>query len=166
MNKSKKYLLLLIFFGRLAMGQNFSANIVNIAKQEIGHGERGQNNCGKYVKKYMQGKDDLPWCTGFVSYVINKSGYEKLGYPVSAKQLWNKGKKLGLEVKTPKAGDIICFWRNSPNSWQGHIGIIEKVDSNYIYTIEGNLGKYPSNVKRIKYKKDNVKRLLGYLRIS
>lgn len=59
---------------------------------------------------------------------------------------------------TPKAGDIIFFdWKNS-DGIADHMGIVEKVDSNYIYTIEGNNG---DACKECKYKVTD-KKILGY----
>lgn len=136
------------------------ADIIKIAQSEIGKGEIGCNNCGSVVKKYTHGLESS-WCAGFVSYVLHKAGHDDLGYILSARQYWNKGKR----VNNPRAGDVICFWRGSRNGWMGHVGIVESVNGDVITTIEGNTGEYPSVVKRVKYVKGNIKNLLGYVRI-
>lgn len=49
---------------------------------------------------------------------------------------------------TPTAGDIIFFdWGR--NGTQDHVGLVEKVDGGYVYTIEGNSG---NAVGRQKYR--------------
>ena len=52
----------------------------------------------------------------------------------------------------PKAGDLIFFdWENDNDP--DHVGIVEKVDNNYIYTIEGNSKDECKNKKyRLNYK--------------
>ena len=143
---------------------NDSINLVNIAKNEINNGEIEGNNKGKYVKLYNNNLESS-WCAGFVSYCLKQAKINKLDYSLSAKSIWNQAKKLGLDSNEPKAGYLIVFWRDKKTSWKGHIGIVEKVDSDYVYTIEGNVGKYPAKVKRFKYKKNNVSKLLGYIKI-
>lgn len=140
--------------------------IVSIARAEIGRGEEWGNNKGKWVRTYLAGKEDLPWCAGFVSYVLKRSGVKDFGYQLSARAFYNKAKKCGLITNKPKAGDLIVFWRGSKNSCQGHIGIIERIDAGKIITIEGNVGKYPAKVKRITYKAGNIPQLLGFINIG
>jgi uncharacterized protein (TIGR02594 family) len=139
--------------------------VVSIAKKEIGFGEIGENNKGKNVIKYNKGLE-APWCAGFVSYVLEQAKIDSLEYSLSAKSIYNEAKRENKLTKYPQAGDLIAFWRGSKNSWMGHIGIIEKVDNNYIYTIEGNVGDYPSNVSRFKYDRYHIPRLLGFIRIG
>jgi len=137
---------------------------LEIAQAEIGKGESEGNNKGEAIRRYAQGKDDQPWCASFVSYCLNEAGITELGYPVAAKVIWNKGRKAGWQVNEPQVGDLICFWRESPHSWQGHVGIVKEVKSSEILTIEANLGDFPSLVKVNAYSKTDIPRLLGYLR--
>jgi uncharacterized protein (TIGR02594 family) len=133
------------------------ADLVSVAQSEIGHGEQGSNNKGIYVRQYLNGREGLPWCAGFVSYCIKKSGVN-LPYTLRARDYLNLGKK----VPNPKAGDIIVFSRGHA---AGHVGIVEKVSGSSIVTIEGNTGEFPSKVKRITYK-SKPKNLLGYIRLA
>lgn len=140
------------------------ADIVNIAKNEIGNGELGGNNKGKHVQKYNKGLE-AAWCAGFVSWVLATDGYRSLTYSRSAKAIYNEAKKKNMTVTNPKRGDLIVFWRESPKSWKGHIGIVEKVSNGKIYTIEGNVGKFPSKVSRFNYDINDIPRLLGFVRL-
>ena len=63
-----------------------------------------------------------------------------------------KGKKY-----LPSPGDIVFFdWQN--NNLPDHVGIIENIDDNYIYVIEGNSS---DEVKRNQYLKD-YEHIFGY----
>lgn len=135
-------------------------SIVEVAVGELGKGEISGDNKGAEVKKYTKGQE-VAWCAAFVSYVRSRSG-DKSNYLLSAKSYWEIYKEK--RVKNPKPGDIICFYRGSRSGNRGHVGIVEKVDDKYVYTIEGNKGAYPAKVKRLRYEKDNIPKLLGYVR--
>lgn len=138
-------------------------DIVTLAISEIGNGEIGKNNAGEYVKRYNKGLE-VAWCAGFVSYILKQAGFDELDYSLSAKAIYNQAKLKNRVILTPKAGYLIVFWRNNPKSWKGHIGIIEEIDKDYIYTIEGNREPFPATVKRFKYGQNDVPRLLGYIK--
>ena len=130
---------------------------LSIAQSQIGLGEIGGKNRGVYVRQYLNGQEGLPWCAGFISYCLKKSGYN-LPYTLRARNFM----KLGKIIKNPQAGDLIIFSRQGG----GHIGIVEKVNKDTISTIEGNLGKYPAKVKRVVYRKNNIKNLLAFVRLK
>lgn len=142
--------------------------IVHIAKAEIGRGELGGDNRGYDVVKYFQMVDEgKPWCAAFVSYVLQKSNIKVFPYYYSAISYYKYAKSRGWFVKKPKPGDLIVFWRKSQSPLvYGHIGIVEKVEGEKITTIEGNLGKFPSRVKRVVYTNNKIPRLLGFIRIG
>ena len=157
-------LIIALFLLWMPLQGAFGADIVSEARKELGHGETGSDNKGKYVRLYTNGIESS-WCAGFVSYVLKKSGNNQFGYILSAKAYWNKAKKMKLTTKTPKKGYLIVFWRDNPQSWKGHIGIVEKVEGDIITTIEGNTGNFPSVVKRKKYNIKKIDKLLGYIKI-
>lgn len=130
---------------------------LTVAQSQIGLGEIGGNNKGKYIKKYLNGQEGLPWCAGFISYCLKKANVD-FKYTLRAKDFL----KIGKPVTNPQAGDLIVFTRKGG----GHIGIIEKVTKDKIITIEGNTGKYPSVVKRIIYARNNIPNLIGLRRLK
>lgn len=140
------------------------ADVVSVARAEIGKGELGWDNFGPDVLKYTKGKP-VSWCAGFVSYVLTESGAD-FDYTLSAREIFNRANNSGDVVKDPRPGDIIVFWRGKPNGWQGHAGIVEKVDGEKIVTIEGNVGDYPAKVRRFEYQKNNIPKLLGFVRVN
>jgi len=131
---------------------------LDIATIELGHGEIGGNNRGYYVRQYLNGQENLPWCAGFVSYCLRKSGV-KVPYTLRAKDFL----KLGKIVKNPQTGDIIVFSRKGGG---GHTGLIFKVTNDKIITIEGNTGDFPSIVRQKVYTRNNIPNLLGFVRIE
>lgn len=140
--------------------------LINIAKTEIGYLEKKSNSQlddktanagnGNYTK-YARDLDNIPnfyngkkngyaWCDVFVDWLfVQAFGVDKAkelllqpnnslgaGCTYSAKYY----KNANQYHKTPKVGDQI-FFTNSKGSIV-HTGIVYKVDSTYVYTIEGN----------------------------
>ena len=131
--------------------------IVEIAKGEIGYKEQG-NNITKYGEWY--GMQD-EWCNMFVCWCANQAGIgediiPKMAYvPSTANWFDAKGQYKNSRANggnyTPQAGDIVLFDYNH-NTTSDHIGIVEKVEGNTLYTIEGNKDNM---VKRCTYSLDS-----------
>lgn len=150
-----------------------------VARSDVGKGEEGGNNSGPYVEmlfgKTYDGDDDDDgaWCAAFVSHCFEVASKElnielpiKLSY--GAKALYSS---FPIKSKTPNAGDVVCWDRGPLNadgtkSWQGHIGIVERVDGQIFHTIEGNVGSYPAKVRRFQYDLETQTRLEGFGRLD
>ena len=114
-----------------------SPNIVQIALSQVG------NVGGEPFWSWYGFDSRVEWCACFVSWVANQAGYiESNVVPKFAgcENGVNWFKAVG-EWKEPgfipKAGDIIFF------DWEvdgkvNHVGIVEKVENNKVYTVEGN----------------------------
>lgn len=154
--------LVLLLVCLLSTGAN--ASIVSHARAELGRGEARCDNCGADIKRYGL-REGQSWCAGFVSYVLQK---ENPSFPRfhSARDFYRWGKENHKLTKKPAPGDLIVFWRGNRNSWQGHVGIVERVESGRIHTIEGNTGTFPSFVKRVSYPADKIPQLLGFVRVE
>ena len=165
----RRMLLMLIFalifhcHPAYARAKTVQQKIVSIARAEIGRGETTANNCGEDIRKYLRGKENLSWCGGFVSWVLEQAGVGEL-HSLSAKAIYSQARMKGLF--DPKPGDLIVFWRNSKDDWQGHIGIVSKVGETKIWVIEGNKGSFPAKVGEFEYPKGSIPKLLGYVRIA
>ncbi len=133
--------------------------IISIANAEVGYLEKksnaylddktknaGSNNYTKYARDlvkwigspYSQGS---AWCDIFVDWcVIQAFGLDKAkqmiggwsAYTPTSAQYY---KNMGKWFTKPQAGDQI-FFKNSSRIC--HTGLVYKVDSSYVYTIEGN----------------------------
>lgn len=115
-----------------------NGDIVMVAKTQIG------NIGGKPYWSWYGFNERVEWCACFVSWCANESGQLNVTIPkfsaVSDGINWYKDRGL---FKTndyiPKPGDLLFFdWEN--DGAPDHVGIVEKVENDYIYTIEGNSG--------------------------
>lgn len=169
---------------------NTVEKVLKIAESEVGYLEKktnadldsktknaGYNNYTKYGrdmhKIYPEVMDfPAPWCDCFVDWCFYKA-YKKANakkllcgdfndYTVISAQLY---KNKNAWYKSPKIGDQIFF----ANSKGGicHTGLVYKVDTLYVYTIEGNTSGTSGvvanggGVFKKKYAKTNS-RIAGY----
>ena len=113
-----------------------AARIIDVALAEIGTIETGVNltKYGKFTKA-----DGLPWCGSFCNWVFDQAGV-KIPSMVSTAAGAHKMKELGrfFEV-SPQLGDL-CFMDFPHDGIDriSHIGIVVKVGSSSVLTIEGN----------------------------
>ncbi len=163
--------------------------VINIAKSEVGYLEKkngnnlyektlntGSNNYTKYGyemhKIYPNTMDyPAPWCDCFCDWCfVQAFGYEKAvellhgldDYTVNSA---NSYKKYGEWHTTPRVGDQIFF----TNAKGGicHTGLVYKVESNKVHTIEGNTSSaigVVANGGAVAYKSYslNYSRISGY----
>jgi len=107
---------------------SLNEKILKIASMQLGVKERvnGQEN-PKVVEyhKFASIKNDkahpaeVPWCSSFLCYVVEKAGLESTNS--LAARSWLKWGESSMALPVP--GDIAVFWRVAKNSWQGHCGI-------------------------------------------
>lgn len=77
--------------------------------------------------------DETAWCSAFVNWCAKKANK-----PFSGKLNARSWLDVGVETKEPKPGDIVVLWRESPDSWKGHVGIFCREQGHYIYILGGN----------------------------
>lgn len=119
-----------------------NSNITDVARSQIG------NIGGEPYWRWYGFNSRVEWCACFVSWCANECGYIDAGViPKYAScaigSQWFKDRGLWQDGSyTPKSGDIIFFdWADENGARDGvpdHTGIVDRVDENYIYTIEGN----------------------------
>lgn len=89
----------------------------------------------------MTGKNIDPaktaWCAAFVNSILAANGVDGTGR-LNARSFMD----FGTEAKNPKRGDVAVFWRESPESWKGHVGFyagkVKKNGQEYIRVLGGN----------------------------
>ncbi len=155
---------------------------LQIAIGELGNGEEGKNNAGPHIEKYLNGLAEPPanWCAAFVSWCYLQASRSTINhyalpfdYTLSARSMMNQIKAnsllppelISFSKSKPKKGDLVFFWRDNPDSWMGHVGIVAFAGLHSINVIEGNIEKFPAKVKYTLYKRDH-ERLLGYGHIN
>lgn len=79
--------------------------------------------------------DETAWCSAFVNWVALKSEKQRSGILTARSWL-----KVGTEAKKPTIGNVVVFWRESKQSWKGHVGFFigYSQDKKYIYCLGGN----------------------------
>ena len=157
------------------MANNKAEKLIATALSEIGNGP------SKYRKWYYgYDAEDVAWCAIFVSWLFQKAGVPMVktdGAGCFAREGIGKyGTWFESEYSdnnTPhEKGDIVSFvWNYSGRYYEqdkfysDHVGIVYYVDSQCIYTIEGNSGSSndTSSVKKRCYsRKDGC--INGYFR--
>lgn len=115
-----------------------TSDIVQVAQSQIGQ-------VGGYPYWSWYGFDTrVSWCACFVSWSAEQCGYIEKGIIPKFAQCENEGVKWFKDnnlwkdnTYIPNPGDIIFFdWENDGHC--DHVGIVEKIENDYIYTIEGN----------------------------
>ena len=130
-----------------------AAELLKVAAKEIGVRE-GRDSNGNWNNrvKYNDWYANHPsiknpvfrttaWCAVFVSWVANQVGMLGTAIPMHAWTpsglSWFRTRGLVTQGKGAKAGDVFYIYYPSKGR-VAHVGFVERVDGNYIYTIEGN----------------------------
>lgn len=138
--------------------------LLKIAFNELGTEEIEGEEHNPEVLKYAQEtkidgitSDEIPWCSTFVNWVAWKAGLQYSG-KANARSWLN----IGRQVTSPEPGDIVVFWRESPQSWKGHVGVFLGLspDRKRVYCLGGNQG---NRVSVSAYRQNTV---LAYQRLA
>lgn len=111
--------------------------ITRVASAQIG------NHGGRKFWSWYGFSSRVEWCACYVSWCANQCGYIEKGIiprfaVVGDGTDWFKARKQFQNYKyIPAPGDIIFFdW--GADGTRDHVGIVERCDGKYVYTIEGN----------------------------
>lgn len=125
--------------------------ITNTAKSQIGTCEPDGDD--KYIKVYNEATGstfgmDVAWCAIFVTWVMIICNVAKevvlrfasctAGMKWFIKQGRWKNAKAYCGTYTPVPGILIFFSKGHKLTDPSHVGIVTKVTSTYVYTVEGN----------------------------
>ena len=140
------------------------AKVMDISASQYGVHEFEGNDHNNAVIKYFKEtghhhikKDETSWCSAYMSWCAKKAG---MFYSKSL--LARSWLKIGTKVIFPQPGDVVVFWREKINSWEGHVSIYlyEDKETNQIFCLGGN---QDGKVCVASYPSDNV---LGYRRLK
>lgn len=166
--------------------------ILKIAEGEVGYCEKsstavkndssvlnkkesgaGSDNWTKYWRDLKPSFQGQPWCLCWINWIFKEAYGEKQAKkllctpgewtyytPTAANYFKNKKQ---WKTKNPKVGDVI-FFKNSTRIC--HVGLVVKVDDNYVYTIEGNTSGASGVVRNGGMVYGLKKYALGYSKIA
>jgi uncharacterized protein (TIGR02594 family) len=138
--------------------------LLKIAFNELGTEEIAGDKHNPEVLKYAKDTkiagittDEIAWCSTFVNWVAWKAGLQ-----ISGKANARSWLNVGTKVTEPEPGDVVVYWRESRQSWKGHVGFFIgfSFDKKRVYTLGGNQG---NRVSVSAYRVDNV---LSYQRLA
>ena len=138
--------------------------LLKIAFNELGTEEFAGDKHNPEVLKYAKDTkiagvttDEIAWCSTFVNWVAWKAGLQ-----ISGKANARSWLNVGTKVSIPEPGDVVVYWRDSPQSWKGHVGFFLgfSLDKKRVYTLGGNQG---NRVSVSAYRIENV---LSYQRLA
>jgi uncharacterized protein (TIGR02594 family) len=127
-----------------------------LARKELGTFEWADGSNPRVVQYFKDAghpevvDDAVAWCAAFVGAMNARAGTPKTG-KLNARSYQSWGEEVPLS--SAREGDIVVFWRNSPDSWQGHVGFFVRRDGNSIIVLGGNqrdqVSEAPYNVDRL-----------------
>lgn len=142
-----------------------------VAISQLGqHEEPLGSNWGHPVQDYLHSVGiDFPasWCMAFLYWCFDRAAAEldvknpllKTGGVLRA---WNETDKQYHVTGEPQPGDIFIM---NFGKGLGHTGIVEKVDENFVYTIDGNTNDSGSREGIEVCRKQRPRnKIVGYLR--
>lgn len=128
---------------------------IEFAKAYLGQTESENHQVlSSFVREAISDFGDVrqtAWCAGFVNAALREADLGGTNSLMARSFL-----QWGKEVETPQEGDVVVFWRGSPDSWKGHVGFFAGYDdAGDILVLGGNQG---NSVSIKSYPKE---RLLG-----
>jgi len=164
MNLGKKPLVWSYILGHLCIIKiEIMENVVQVASAEIGvkeiPGARSNPEILKYAKEagFKNYKsDESAWCSLFANWVALKAGLERSN-SLAARSWLN----VGIPIENPEPGDVVIFWRESRDSWKGHVGFFNgfSADKSRVYCLGGNQGNQVSITAK------PISKVLGFRRL-
>lgn len=159
------------FFWFKPKNMTLRERVLEIAITQIGQEEKPRgSNWGTPVKDYLFSVGiDFPasWCMAFLYWCIVKASKE-LGVPIP---IYKSGGVLktwqlsapSIKVKTAEVGDIFIF---DYGKGLGHTGIIEKIEGEFMHTIDGNTNDTGSREGfEVCRKKRLLSKAIGFIRL-
>lgn len=138
---------------------SFGSQVLSNAQADLGVREDLGKNDGRRIREYfkyfnMGGGQD--WCAAAVSAWMKEAGGGPVSGSVGARAIaaqfaaagkWVPKNKITPQVMVP--GNIVVWSRGGPESYKGHIGVLESFDGRSNFTsIEANSGPKSDSVVR------------------
>jgi len=101
-------------------------------------------------------EENTPWCSIFANWCAKKAGLKGSG--LASARSWLTA---GQPVDNPQPGDVVVFWRESIDSWKGHVGFFFgfSKDGKRVFCLGGNQGN------QVSITSFEISQVLGYRRL-
>ena len=139
-------------------------DLLEVATSQLGVAEiKGQENNPIVVNYATEtgingvSDDETAWCSTFVSWCAKQAGL-----PYSRTPNARSWMAFGQSTTAPEPGDVVVFWRESRESWKGHVGFYlgHSSDLERIYCLGGNQGN------KVSVSAYGADKLLGFRRLT
>jgi hypothetical protein len=133
--------------------------ILSIARSQLDVRETGGNNHGKAVGTYLAYvnlPEGNPYCAAFISWVYGKAGY------LRPKTAWSPDLfPIERRIKKPQPADVLGIYSLAKQRVV-HCGIVEKLQHDWVVSIEGNTNGDGSSDGDGNYRKWRHQRTIKY----
>ena len=101
--------------------------------------------------------DETPWCSTFVNWCAMKEGLA-MSKKANARSWLTVGNST---MDDAEPGDVVVFWRESRDSWKGHVGVFlgYSDDGKKVHVLGGNQGNAVSVAQYDARKVLDIRRL-------
>jgi uncharacterized protein (TIGR02594 family) len=79
--------------------------------------------------------DEISWCSAFVDAMAAQTGHEQ-ARKLTARSWLSVGEPIPAAMARP--GDVIIFWRESEDSWKGHVAFFQEWQGSRVRVLGGN----------------------------
>lgn len=157
----------LIKYHRIEIEEN-QAKLLNFAASRYGLTEIAGDSSNSQVLQFFSETghpeildDETSWCSAYLNWCaknVNLIGCDSAS-GLAAKSWLSVGEEV---LGEPKTGDIVVFWRENKNSWQGHVSIFinEDPQSHKVFCLGGNQDD------KVTVKAYPSEQVLGYRRLN
>lgn len=129
----------------------------NFAKMELGILEIPGPKHNPRILEYLATvnrdfkADEIAWCSAFVNWCLARAS--AAGTNKANARSWLS---WGRMTRNPQLGDVVIFWRESLESWKGHVGFYSGEKNGKILLLSGN------QKNKVSFQYYSKSKLLGF----
>lgn len=117
------------------------ARAYELARNDIGTVEWRDGHNPKVVRYFSDvghswvKDDETAWCAAFTGAMLDRSGLPSTR-KLNARSYLEWG--VAVDIKNALPGDVVVFWRGSPDGWQGHVAQYVSHNETHVTVLGGN----------------------------
>jgi uncharacterized protein (TIGR02594 family) len=118
---------------------NTDAPWLAFARDEVGVAAWPEGQSNPRITEYHAGTsiagydDKASWCSSFIHWCFANVGVVGTGSALA--RSW---RDWGAALTEPRPGCVVVLWRESPDSWKGHVGFYLRHDDQQVWLLGGN----------------------------